>query len=104
MKHQTSLYGAAPLPKPDDGRVDGDVSSHKPGATSAIQHAGVPGNTALLLPDTELPHPTPLPNSSAGFAPPLSSNRSTSYARPAHLHENSMVLCYFYFCQIAYIY
>ena len=58
---QTSPYGAAAsLPKSDDGRVDGDVSFHEPGAPQT----------------TSATHPTPPPDSSAGFAPPLSSNRS----------------------------
>jgi hypothetical protein len=84
MKHQTSLYGAASLSKPDDGRVDGDVSLHKPGAfvdpTSAMR---VPGTRITLSlpdsqsePDMESPHPMPLSDPSAGFAPPFSSNRS----------------------------
>ncbi len=108
---------AAPLhgrdshpPKPGDGRIDGNVSSHNPVGSGGsqitsvqptVQHAGVRGSTALIVPDTApSPHSTPLPPASSAGSAPSSFNNQPSYfspyARPPHLREGFTVLCFIF--------
>lgn len=77
---------------PSDGCVNGDDSFHESvvcaqttSAQPALRHAGTCTSSALMLPDTVLPHSTP---SSARFALPSFNNQPASFAA----HESSMVL------------
>jgi hypothetical protein len=104
--HRGSPQKAAPLhgpdlkqtvatpPKPGDGCVDGDDESltcmgSQTSVQPAVPHAGARANSALMLPDTVLPHSTP-PVLSAGFALPSFNNQPAPFSPEAQ--ERSMVL------------